>query len=50
MALLQISQELQAHALALDELIAGALHAQQALPGAHCIAAADFPASWSGAR
>ncbi|MEU4588066.1 hypothetical protein AB0F92_39470 [Kitasatospora aureofaciens] len=42
MALLQISQELQTHALALDELIAEALHAGQALPGAHCIAAADF--------
>ncbi|MEU4303822.1 hypothetical protein [Kitasatospora aureofaciens] len=35
-------RELRAHALALDELIGGALHAGQALPGAHCIAAADF--------
>ncbi|MEU4863940.1 hypothetical protein ACIG0C_35115 [Kitasatospora aureofaciens] len=42
MVLLQISQELQAHALALDELIAGALHAQQGLPGAHRTTAADF--------
>ncbi|MFJ9457727.1 hypothetical protein ACIRST_21910 [Kitasatospora sp. NPDC101447] len=42
MALLQISQELQAHTLALDELIAEALHAQQGLPGAHCTVAADF--------
>ncbi|ARF82043.1 hypothetical protein ACIG0C_35625 [Kitasatospora aureofaciens] len=42
MALLQISQELQTHALALDELIAEALHAQQGLPGAHRTAAADF--------
>lgn len=42
MALLQISQELQAHALALDELIAQLLHQDRPARGAHCTAAADF--------
>ncbi|MEU1286659.1 hypothetical protein [Kitasatospora sp. NPDC005856] len=42
MALLQINQELQAHVLALDELLTEATRAQRALPGAHCTAAADF--------
>ncbi|MFH9354947.1 hypothetical protein [Kitasatospora sp. NPDC017646] len=40
---IQISRELQAHALALDELTAEGMRARQARPGAHCTTAAGFP-------
>ncbi|WP_030247438.1 hypothetical protein [Streptomyces sp. NRRL S-350] len=38
----QINQELQAHAYALDELIAAGTGARRVVPGIHCTAAADF--------
>ena len=41
-ALLQISQALQEHALGLDALLSGLIHQERAVPGVHCAAAVGF--------